>query len=136
MSDKQLHLFMSNIPSSRYIFKNGKVANFVGGIYTTSIASEIEELDSEVDNGHPHISIDSSRRVISADELDPMVALKKKLRAEILAEQAAINPPGRDFGQSDEGKQVGLQTSASIAPVTAGSQGIAAGSIKVASAPK
>lgn len=135
-TEKQLHLFFSNIPSIRFIFSTGKSADFIRGIYTTSIQQEIDELNKEVELGHPHISVDKNKLTIAADELDPLMVLKKKIRAEVLAEQAAEQAAqvGRDFGNSSTAKDAGLQTSASIAPVTAGS--IAAGSIKVASTTK
>lgn len=135
---KQLHLYSCNVPSSRYVFKNGKIANFIGGIYTTHIEQEIAELDFEVANDHPNIFVDPKRRVISADELDPMAVLKKKLRAELKAEMDAEAATGRDFGNSAQGKNQGLQTSATVAQVSSASNGagIAAGSIKVPSQPK
>lgn len=116
-----LHLYLSNIPSCRYIFRSGKVANFVGGIYTTAIAAEITELDAEIAEGHPHLSIDVNRKVIAADELDPLAVLKKKLRAEILAEQEAAQKQQRDFGSSESPTGKGLQTSATLAPISAAS---------------
>ena len=135
---QMLDLFKSNIPSSRYIFKDGTVANFTQGIYTTSIQEYIKELDTEILKGHPHISRESGRAQVSLDELDPVSVMKKKLKAEILAEMAiAAGNPDRDMGSSTQDKNAGVVTSAGISSMAAGSASgspsIAAGSIKVAS---
>lgn len=108
-----LHLFRSNLPSCKYIFRSGKVAEFVAGNYITKNQKEIDELNEEISYGHPHLFVEAGRTTVQADELDPLNALKKKLRQEILAEMdAASGNPHRDLGtsvQAADGGQMNTQ---------------------------
>lgn len=102
MSDTtaKLHLFKSSLPSCRFIFSNGKVANFVRGQYTTTLENEIKELEAEVAEGNPHIYIDNSQKTISVEELDPLYAIKKKAIEEYLAQQQKAVNPNNDMGNT------------------------------------
>lgn len=102
MSDTtaKLHLFKSSLPSCRFIFSNGKVANFVRGQYTTTLENEIKELEAEVAEGNPHIYIDNSQKTISVEELDPLYAIKKKAIEEYLAQQQKAIDPNNDMGNT------------------------------------
>lgn len=51
-------VFKNTMPNTQYMFKNGKSAQFVGGRYETDNAVEIFELDSEIQDGIPHLYID------------------------------------------------------------------------------
>jgi hypothetical protein len=122
-AEEVVHLFNSNLPSVRYIFKSGEAAVFVNGVYTTNDPEKIAELTTECKRGHPNLFIDQKRVTVSMDELNPMAVLRKKIREELLAEQAAA----RDMGNSIAKPGTGQVNTAGIA-------GIAASSIKVASA--
>jgi len=94
-------VFRSNISSCRYVFKNGKVAPFIGGKYTTDIKHEIDELDAEIDMKHPHISA-NKEEVVST--VEPLEALKARFFAEFQAAQAANLLKDNDAGTSEQGK--------------------------------
>lgn len=100
MAGKMLHQFKSTIPSCKYILSNGKNANFVGGIYRTSLDHEVAELQNEIKLEHPHIEYIGQ---ISADDLDPVAVLKRKAVEEYLANQRAAIDPSRDMGTSTPG---------------------------------
>jgi hypothetical protein len=124
VNEEVVHLFNSNLPSVRYIFKSGDAAIFVNGVYTTNDPEKIAELTAECKRGHPNLFVDAKRVTVSMDELNPMAVLRKKIREELLAEQAAARDMGNSIAKAGTG-QVN----------TAGLAGIAASSIKVASAP-
>jgi hypothetical protein len=97
-------LFKSNQLSSNYIFRSGKVANFVHGRFSTDMQSEIDELESEIKLGHPNIFKDSKEATIDTEKLDPLWRIKENIRAEILADIAKNNDPNRDMGSYNSGK--------------------------------
>ncbi len=140
-SPASVYLFKSNLKSCQYIFKDGSVAYFTNGIYTTSDDEKAAQLQNEIKKDHPHLSIEVGREKVAADELDPVSVLKKKLKAEILAEmQVKTQNPDRDMGMSTQAA-TNHATTRTIGDVAAGSAsgatgGIAAGSIKVASVTK
>lgn len=94
-------VFRSNIPSVRYIFKNGKSANFLGGKYATDIAHEIQELDYEIALRHPNFSANVEEVV---DTIEPLEALRARFIAEYKAELATNVAKDNDAGYSDQGK--------------------------------
>ena len=118
MSEQKLfHKFCSNLPSSKYIFKSGKVANFVRGQYLTSIESEIAELNADIGFGHPNIHIDPKERTVDSLHADPLAKIKKLAIEEYLAAQQRAVDPSNDMGNS---VQTGvIQNSRTIASVTA-----------------
>jgi hypothetical protein len=112
-------LFKSNQLSSNYIFRSGKVANFVRGRYSTDIQSEIDELENEIKLKHPHIYKDAKETTIDTEKLDPMWRIKQDIRAEILADMARSQDPSRDMG-SYEPTNLSPASTSDIAPVAAG----------------
>ena len=110
-----LHLFKSNLPSSKYVFRSGRVAEFVGGNYLTKNQEEINELTKEISYGHPHIFVEAGRETVAADELDPMSVLRKKIRNELLAEmQEASGNPHRDMGNTTQHSGAGQLNTAGL----------------------
>lgn len=99
MSKKNLYL--SRISSIKYIFVNGKEANFILGQYITDAPEEIQQLDAEVKQGHPHIYTDPNKKEVDATYLDPVEAIKRKAIADYLAQQRALDP-SKDAGTSDQ----------------------------------
>jgi len=100
--DVQLHVYKNRLPSCHYVFKDGSQATFVNGEYKTANEYEVQQLDAEVKRGHPHIFIDKTNAVVSSKlDADPMAALREKIRAEIIAEQAP-----KDFGSNQTGQNV------------------------------
>lgn len=124
MTEPQFHKFVSALPSCKYVFRSGKVANFVGGQYITKIQAEIDELNEEIAFGHPHISVDKNEVTVASDKVDPMAAIKKRAVEEYLAEQAKIAAGNavHDTGASVKEQLKGLKTSATVGAVSAESQ--------------
>lgn len=114
-------VFRSNISSSRYVFKNGKVAPFIGGKYTTNIKHEVDELDAEIEMKHPHISANKEEVV---NTIEPLEALKAKFFAEFQAAQAANILKDNDAGISEQGK-LNVANSTTVAAGMSGSSSTA-----------
>lgn len=95
-----LRVFKATLPSVNYIFKNGKPAIFVNGMYTTDVPFEIEELDAEIATRHPHIFIDESMREIDSAKVDPIAALREKIIAEYKAKMEAATAHDNDLGNN------------------------------------
>lgn len=71
--------------SCRYVFKDGKVAEFVNHIFPTMDVAQIAELDKEMQV----LELKKATGLIEAEELtDPMQAMKNKIIREFLAKQA------------------------------------------------
>ena len=110
-------VFRSNIPSCRYVFKNGKVAPFIGGKYITNIKHEIDELDTEIEMKHPYISANKEEAV---NTIEPLEALKVRFFAEFQAAQAANLLKSNDAGTSEQGK-LNIANSSTVSAGMAGS---------------
>jgi hypothetical protein len=114
-------LYKSSSKFCNIITPKGKVLHFKHGMYITGAPDEIAFLDKAIEEGEFNgvIYIDPKARTISAEQENPMLALRKKFFAEFLAEQAAMTDPENDMGKSDQGKFKAASTS-DIAAVTAG----------------
>lgn len=115
-------VFRSNLLTMRYVFKAGKVANFltkdgVTSQYVTDLSHEIEELDAEIAMGHPHI-LEGKEETTEA--VDTMEALRQKHIQEYLAAQAKATKKDNDAGSSEQGK-LNMSHSGNIAEAAAGS---------------
>jgi hypothetical protein len=97
-----LNRFMSRIPSSKYIFKNGKEGAFIGGILDTDIESEIEELNAEVAGKHPHIYIDPAQATVDSEKVDPIEEIKRKAIEEYIASVKVASDPANDRGETKQ----------------------------------
>jgi hypothetical protein len=117
-----LRVFKATLPSINYIFKNGKPAIFINGMYTTDVPFEIEELDAEIATRHPHIFIDEAMREIDSAKVDPIAALREKIIAEYKATMAAATDQDNDRGNSVQG-QLKPASSVDIAAASAGGSG-------------
>lgn len=112
-----LKVFKSTVLSSRYVTPSGKVCSFIGGKFYTKDKEIADFLTNEIARGNPHLFIDKNEAEIVAEDRDPMVALTKKVRAQILAEMAAAQ--NKEFGKTEKGEFV-AQSTRDIAPVTIG----------------
>lgn len=117
-----LRVFKATLPSVNYIFKNGKPAIFINGMYTTDVPFEIEELDAEIATRHPHIFIDESMREIDSAKVDPIAALREKIIAEYKATMEAATAQDNDLGTSTQGA-LKPASSVDIAAASAGGSG-------------
>lgn len=117
-----LRVFKSTIPSVNYIFGNGKSAIFVNGVFRTDIPAEIQALEYEVTQHHPHIYIDEKEREIDSELIDPMNALRAKIIADYVANQAAATALNNDRGTSDQSGAKPANTS-DVASAAAGGSG-------------
>lgn len=121
---RKLRIFKSTMPMVQFVFSGrtpdgkengiaGKAAPFIAGEYRTDHPAEIEELEREINNRHPHIFIDKDRYEMDAEDVDPTIALKKKHYAEFMQEQARAMNNG-DVGKTDAsgGTGTGMGTSA------------------------
>ena len=119
-ASKVFHKFCSNLPSSKYVFRSGKVANFVGGQYLTTVQAEIDELNAEIEAGHPHMYVDTNETTVDSESLDPLAKLRKSIIEQYIKDQQKAVNPENDMGNSVSQKNVATsQTLAAItAPVT------------------
>lgn len=116
-------LYKSHIPYCKFIFSKGKEASFIGGRFHTAVESEISELDAEVASNHPFIFTDAAEPNVDTEQLDPMEAIKKQVRAELLAEAAA----GKLLADSSSVQSPvlsGIATSKDVAEMTQGARAV------------
>lgn len=86
--DTILRVFKCSLPSTNYVFKNGKPAVFQNNRFCTANPAEIAELQAEIDAGHPHLYIDQNEVEIEARLVNPVEAMKDRIIREYLEEQA------------------------------------------------
>lgn len=102
--------YFSNIPACRYVFKSGTVAEFMNGKYLTSSPKEIEELEEEIKQGHPHLYIKKGHE--TADN-DPLAGLKQKIINDYIAGQKKAMEEAtngsRDFGNTPSAASIAEQ---------------------------
>lgn len=120
-SQEVKRLYKSTIKFNNIIFPNGHVAHFKGGMYVTDNPEYISYLDAQIaQNGFGGvIYIDPEARTITAEQENPMLALKRKFYEEFEAERAAKMNPSNDMGSSEQGKLNPASTT-DIAPVALG----------------
>lgn len=117
---KKYQLFKTRIINSNYVFKDGTQAQFKGGMYATDNQVFIDELQAEIAAGHMYIYQEAGQELLSANDLDPEIATKRRIIAEYLAEQEKLQKAGTtNFGESEQGKLNALN-SLSIKDITAG----------------
>lgn len=114
------NVYNSHIMSCKYIFKNGKEAIFIGGKYYTDNKNEIEELDAEIDFGHPHIFVGEDKTV-DTSKLDPLANLRDKIIKDYLESQAAAVDPKSDKGNTNPENLSGIGNSETMAALSEGS---------------
>lgn len=98
IQEAQVDVFQTGMMSCKFVFSNGKVANFVGGKYYTDLDNEIAELNREISAGNPNIAYFG--KMAKAD-INPANALKRAAIREFLEEQR--RKVGRDMGTSVQG---------------------------------
>jgi hypothetical protein len=122
-----LTLFKSRAPIMGYCFKDGSVVHFINHGYATTNKKHIEELTAECEAGHPNYYIDPNETETTTDLIDPMGALRARIREEERAKILAATDINRDMGETDQsGKLKGIANSQSIQGAMAASNGVAA----------
>lgn len=120
--DDTLRVYKSHLPYCKYAFGNGSEAEFIKGKFYTKNAAQIDELDSLVANGHNIIYIDPEEVEITAEDRDPIVKMRKQIRAELIAEGYAKTNPDNQMGSSVQ-TPLNAASTRDIAPLSAGGDG-------------
>lgn len=115
------HQYFATRPRLSIIMPSGERISFVAHMFVTDKEHQIEFLDAEVKRGHPMIYTKNGEETVTAEQLDPLAAIKKKAIEEYKAQVEAQQNPERDMGNSKS--ETVLQTSKSIAAITVGSTG-------------
>jgi hypothetical protein len=128
-------VFHNTLLHSRFSLKNGKECIFMNGEFATSNVDEIKELLAEISAGNPHIYLKKEKFMMDKKELDPMEALRRKIIAEHIASQNAIQAGDADYGNSEQGK-LNVASSADVAAAASGSSSGAASTAKIVAGPR
>lgn len=114
-------LYKSTRPSQRIITPTGQAAEFRFHQFATSDPKVIAYLDDEIASGgfDGSVYIDPNARTITAEQENPMLALRKKFFEEFQAEAARRMDPSTDMGTT-EVTPLKPTSSTDIAPVAAG----------------
>jgi hypothetical protein len=118
-ADKRL--YKSTFPVVNVISPIGKVMEFRGGLFITDETDLIEYLDDQIAKRAfgGQVYIDPNARTITAEQENPMLALKKKFFEQFQSEQAGFINPSNDMGTSVPGN-LNPASTRDIAPVAAG----------------
>lgn len=87
--EKVYNVYYNSVGSCKMVTEAGRTIAFVGGKYVTDIEEEINYLNKELALGNSKLSVVPGQEQMTAEDLDPMAALKKQHIAEYLAEQEA-----------------------------------------------
>lgn len=118
------HLFKSPMRSWKFFMPDGKALIFANHEFSTSDEGEIAYLQYEIKRGHPSIYVDPNEPFVTAEKLDPIAGLRKRIaeeeRARILEEmRLASGDPNRDMGTSEQ-ERLRPGSTTDIAAVTIG----------------
>lgn len=126
---RKLQIFRSSMASIQYIFHGmslnsqgarvpngiiGKAAVFMAGEYRTDVKEEIDELNEEIRLKHPFLFRDPERMEMDAEDVDPLVKLKKQHFKEFMAEQERAKTHVSTSDSSKSGAGTGVATSAGL----------------------
>lgn len=100
-------IFKSRIPSCNYIYKDGTVAFFIQGSYSTPDQKKIDELMDEIRaigcnaSMHPQLYVDETDQEIDSEALTPFELLKQRAKEEAIAELKASGMMSDTKSESD-----------------------------------
>lgn len=126
-----LHQYFMDKTAARYIFKNGKVAEFFGGVYHTEIKNEIEELNAEIAAGIGAIKQIAGQETINSLELDPVAVFKRKIIAEYEAGKLHSMNTGDSVSDSGSFKAAGTGSGGGANAVVGAARTVPVGSINI-----
>jgi hypothetical protein len=119
-----VRVFKSRAHTMGYVFESGTNVHFINHLYLTKIPAEIAELTRECEAGHPCFYIDPEQVEMDPVLLDPMEALRSRIREEERAK--LLLEGGRDMGETKfDGKLAGIANSSSIRGAAAASNATA-----------
>ncbi len=130
-----VNLYFSSKSSMAFVFSDGSIAPFLNGRFYTKDAKQIEELNKAVSDKNPLIFIKPDQLQIEESGLDPVVALREKIRAELL-EEMRVGVAQKNFNEANGNiAPAAITTSANIpTPQTAKvSVGVGVSGVKVSS---
>jgi len=114
--------FTNSTLSSKYVFKNGSEANFIGGVYITKDPKEFLELMEEIRLGHPTIGQELGNEFVDLKFVDPLEKVKAQAIADYIASQQRATDGSLDAGDSQfTGKIEGIANTATVAAAMGGS---------------
>jgi hypothetical protein len=125
----KLHQFHMDKTASRFVFSNGKVALFEGGIYRTTSDAEADELKREIASGIGAIWQTAGQEIVDSDEIDPVAVFKRKIIAEYEAERARSLDNGASESDTKRAQAAGSNV---LGAVSAPGVAVIPGSIKAA----
>lgn len=112
---KIVNVYYNHIKNCKYMFKNGKAANFLDGKYYTDIPHEIEELDAEIASGHEFLFVNLKELTVDLAKLGKIDVDEIKRQA---VEEYIKSQQPKDMGKSEKqegGVGTGIKSSADIA---------------------
>jgi hypothetical protein len=122
-----LSVFKSHAAAMGYVFKSGKTVHFMNGMYATSNKDEIEELTKECEDHSSNYYIQEGETEIDSAALDPIAALRARIREEKRAKLIEATQSDRDFGNTNQsGKLEGMANSRTVSGASAQSEAQAA----------
>ena len=149
---KLVNIFFSYAPTMGYVFRSGRVIHFIGGQFTTTNQAEIDELNEVCAEAGSNYYLKDDQLTVDSTQLDPMAVLYAKMMEKARAEVAAATNPNRPMGETSFDGLKGIANSNTVRGLVADSSasmtdspttesapakvGVAAGSIKVATATK
>lgn len=117
------NLYMNSLINARYTFRDGTEAIFLNGEYLTDKQKQIAELDEEIEAGHPYIYKVKGKEQVDTTFVDPMEAIKAKVREELLAEAAALRAgiSNVEDSKSDQNAKIVVGNTTTVGEAMAGS---------------
>ena len=120
--------------ASRYVFKSGQLAVFIGGVYRTNVETEINELNAEIRAGIGAIWTIPGQEVVDSDDIDPMAVMKRKIIADYEKEKARSLDNGNSVSDQTKAVIAGtgkVGTGAAVSNTVGAAKAVSVGSIKL-----
>lgn len=99
---KVKQVFKSQMPSCRFILKNGQEVHFNSSKFYTDDKVIISELEAEIAAGHPHIYRDPKELTIDTEIAELPEHLKEQAIKEFLDRQHAATSASNNRGNSEK----------------------------------
>lgn len=114
--------FHNSVGNSKYTFKDGHEAYFVGGVFYTQDPTEYAELMAEIRARHPLIHQVAGEEAVDLKEVDPVRQIEERAIAAYKAQVEAANKGDKDQGSTDPNEKfTGIGTTDTVGAASAGS---------------